>query len=300
MRVARVLRRLSCVPWVLALLLFGHWGCGVPTTPQLAFPTLDPDETYNIRISNLRTTLARAGIALRVASSSSGVDSEDFGTAACDDPNRGVKCARCKLAGEHTRIDGDVIDATTRAFRMYPTDVLVQAHIEKVAFCSEIAYSKNDGFEHPAGMADLDGGGILISVKSFVGGLYKPWGDFTMGDITHHEYFHMLEWAQMNRVFHDDPEWRLNNPLGFVYAESRFQDPRQPGFVNSYAMTAEVEDKASTYEALMSHPNELCELARTDEAIKIKVRIIWRRVLETVGTDVFIRRAAPCVDWLDV
>jgi len=282
----------ACVRWVLALLATG---CGVPTTPQLVFPTLDPDETYNIRISNLRTTLARADIALRVA----GMD-DDFGTSGCDDFWDGSKCARCKLAGEHTRIDGEVIDATTRAFRMYPTDVLVRAKIEKVAFCSEIAYSKDDGFEHPAGMADIHGGGMLISVKSFVGGLYKSWGDFTMDDITHHEYFHMLEWAQMRGDFQDDPEWRLNNPLGFVYAESNFQEPRRAGFVNPYAMTAEVEDKASTYEFLISHPNELCEMARTDEALKIKTRIIWRRVLKTVGTDAFIRQAAPCVDWLDV
>jgi hypothetical protein len=280
------------VRWVLALALVG---CGVPTTPQAAFPTLDPDETYNTRISNLRTTLARAGITLRVA----GMD-DDFATADCDNFTSDGKCARCKLAGEHTRIDGDVIDATTRAFRLYPTDVLSAAKIDHLAFCREIAYLKDDEFDHPAGLADVRGSGVLISVKYFEAGLYRAWGDFTMDNIAHHEFFHMLEYAQMRGDMADDPEWRLNNPLGFTYSEEHFKQTRREAFVNSYAATNEVEDKASVYEFMMAHPNELCEMARTDEAIKIKTRIIWRRVLRAVGTDEFIRRAAPCIDWLDV
>jgi len=53
------------------------------------------------------------------------------------------------------------------------------------------------------------------------------------------------------------------------------------------------------YEYLMAHADDLCELAKTDEALRIKTRIIWRRVRMAVGTDRFMRSAAPCVDWLD-
>ena len=43
-------------------------GCGMPPPPkQTVFPTLERDDTYHTRITNLRTTLGRAGITLRVA-----------------------------------------------------------------------------------------------------------------------------------------------------------------------------------------------------------------------------------------
>ena len=102
--------------------------------------------------------------------------------------------------------------------------------------------------------------------------------------------FHHLEYALSHQTT-ADPEWSLHNPLGFTYAASNKELERAPGFVNAYAMTTATEDKASVYEMIMAHPEDLCELARTDETIRIKTRIIWRRVLRAVGTDDFMRAA---------
>jgi hypothetical protein len=97
----------------------------------------------------------------------------------------------------------------------------------------------------------------------------------------------------------NDSEWQLFNPIGFEYGGVTRESPRRDGFVNAYSMTNVTEDKASVYEFMMARSFELCELARSDETIKIKSRIISRRVFKAVGTDAFLRMNAPCIDWLD-
>lgn len=293
MRLVRLVR-----PPVTVLVGLGLVACGMPPPRQTEFPTLSPDDTYNVRIANLRTTLARGGIVLRVA----GVDTT-FSTSSCLDSHAETMfagCARCELAGEKTPVHGSVIEAATRSFARYPTEVLVAANIAEVAMCSEIVHAKTDAVglevERPSGLADVQGKKLLFSVKSFLdGSRYWNSREFTVDDITHHEVFHHLEYAQMRAEMYDDSEWNLYNPLGFAYAASNQKAARAEGFVSSYAMTHVVEDKASVYEMMMAHSEELCEMAKTDETIKIKTKIIWRRVLRAVRTDDFMREAAPCV-----
>ncbi len=272
--------------------------CGMSQPPrQTEFPTLDPGETYNTRISALRTTLSRGGITLRVA----GADTT-FATADCDStaPRQAFGgCVRCELAGEATAVDGAVIEATTRAFRRYPAEVLAAANIDHVAMCTKIIHVKQDGPEHPAGIADVRGRGMLISVAYFLGGTYFEHAQFTMDDIAHHEMYHLLEYQHMTAEMIDDPEWRSSNPLGFVYSETTKTGERAEGFVDAYAMTNPVEDKASVFEYLMAHSDDFCEMAKTDSALRIKASLIWRRVVRAVGTDSFLRAAAPCVDWIE-
>jgi hypothetical protein len=285
-------------PSVTVLLGLGLVACGTPPPRQTEFPTLSPDDTYNTRIANLRTTLGRSGIVLRVA----GFD-KTFSTTDCADDEKTLLdgCARCELAGEKTRIHGTVIEAATKSFARYPAAVLAATNVEQVAMCSEIVHSKTNEIERPAGLADLRGNRLLFSVKSFLGSYeYRPGDDWTVDDITHHEVFHHLEYAQMRADMEDDSEWNLYNPLGFTYDASNKSEARRAGFVNSYAMTHVVEDKASVFEMIMAHSEDLCELARTDETIKIKTKIIWRRVVRAVRDDSFMRAAAPCVTtWID-
>jgi hypothetical protein len=295
MRVGLRVRPSVTVCWV-----FGLVACGKLHQPprQTEFPTLSPDDTYNVRIANLRTTLGRGGIVLRVAG-----EGVTFSTSACADDEKTMfaGCARCDLAGEKTRLHGSVIEAATRSFAVYPAAVLAAANVEQVAMCSEIVHSKSDTneIERPAGLADVHGKKLLFSVKSFLGE-YRSGSEWTVADITHHEMFHHLEFAQMRAEMYDDAEWNLHNPLGFAYLASNKDKSRGEGFVNAYAMTHVVEDKASVFEMLMAHSEELCELAKTDETIKIKTKIIWRRVLRAVGTDGFMRTAAPCVTWVGI
>jgi hypothetical protein len=254
---------------------------GLPPIAPPEIPAPVYPETYNTRISNLRTTLGRAGIGLRVA----GID-QTFE----------VRTTRCVLAGEMTRVDGAVLEATTHAFSLYPTDVLVASKIDHVAICTDLVQSGD--LDHPAGIADVESHGLLISVRYFIDRTYESDSSFTVDDIVHHEVFHLIEGAHYLADMTADSEWQLFNPMGFEYSPVARGDTRREGFVNTYAMTSAVEDKASVYEFMMARSGDLCDLARTDETIKIKSRIIWRRLLKAVGTDAFLRANAPCIDWL--
>jgi hypothetical protein len=268
-----------------------------PPPKQREFPTLALGETYNTRIANLRTTLARADITLRVA----GVDST-FETAACTEGGSG--CVRCELADQGTPVDGAVIEAATRVFQTYPTAMLLAAKIDHVAMCKEITYPHDGDValpEHPAGLADLRGRGMLLSVKDFLNETYHASADFTMDGIVHHELYHLFDFQDLGGDMMTDTEWVLFNPLGFEYGAmaALAGGPRREGFIDAYATTNPAEDKASTYEWMMAHPEELCAIARIDETIRVKTRIIRRRVLGAVGSDAFIRAAAPCIDWFE-
>lgn len=280
---------------VTVLLGLGLVACGKAPARQTEFPTFSPD-TYHVRISNLRTTLARGGIGLRVA----GVEAT-FATADCDGTSTAIiaGCARCDLASERTPVAGAVIEAATASFRRYPADVLAATGVEQVAFCTDIVHAKESAIERPAGLADLRGKQLLLSVKTFLGAAtYRSGAEWTVDDIAHHEVFHHLEYARMRGDMVDDPEWNLHNPLGFSYDATNKAEERRAGFVNAYAMTDATEDKASVFEMIMAHADDLCALARTDETIRIKTRIIWWRVWKAVGTDSFMRAAAPCVSRL--
>jgi hypothetical protein len=270
--------------------------CAQPPPPrQTEFPTLALSDTYHTRIADLRTTLARGGIALKISGFAT-----TFETDACDPSGSQVgTCVRCDLASEKTRIDGAVIEAATKAFARYPTEVLAASKIAHVAVCTEIVYRKEGELDRPGGLADPVSRGLLLGVKYFAERTYTNHQTFTVEDVAHHEVFHLLEYERMRDEVTSDSEWHLHNPLGFEYSTGYQNEKRREGFVNSYAMTAPQEDKASVFEMVMAHPDELCEMAKTDEIIRIKTRILFRRVFKAVGTDQFMRERAPCIDWLD-
>jgi hypothetical protein len=93
----------------------------------------------------------------------------------------------------------------------------------------------------------------------------------------------------------DDPEWRQQNPFGFEYLGVA---AKQAGFVDSYAATNAVEDRASVYQYMMARPDELCEIAQKDPIVRTKSTIIWHRVAAVAG-DGFLRARASCIDWID-
>lgn len=245
-------------------------------------------DMYNSRIVALRTTLGRAGIELEAR----GID-HAIATPQCATADRaGGMCVRCELAGDSKKIDGATLEAITAAFDRYPTDVLAAAKIERVALCTHIAHDSPD----TAGTADLEGHRIMISLEPFAGRpYYDALGEFTIEDIVHHEYFHLLEAATMRDAIFDDPGWASHNPTEFTYGKVQSNTARAAGFVDLYAMTAAQEDRASVFQYLMARPDELCELMHDDAWIREKTRVIWQRITAVTG-DGFLRSRAACVD----
>lgn len=275
---------------IFALLL----GCNPPPPPpaEPSWPTLEPTSaSYNSRVVALRTTLGRAAIRLEMRGAEHLVR-----TSTCsDDDARRIQtgCARCELAGESDQLEEATLDALTTAFDRYPASFLVASHIEHVALCKHIAYEDVAREWGTAGTVDYKQRRLFVSVESFIGRVYDAHGAFTAEDIVHHELFHLIEFEHM-RGDMSDPEWRLHNPIGFEYRGGGAPgDARPTGFINAYAATNEIEDRASTFQYLMARPVELCEIARADPAVRAKAQLIWSRVAK-LDDDGWLRARALC------
>jgi hypothetical protein len=280
---------------VLAGCTIGNGSSTPPAAPAWR-PPLDEPTTFDRRILALRSTLGRAGIGL-----TSRGKQETLSSSTCQLPEavrNEVGCARCDLISESDPLDDAVLEAIKTAFDRYPTEVLVATGMQNVALCKHIEYEQKRNHV-TAGTADIYGHAMLLSVGEFENELYDASGAFTIEDIVHHELYHLLEYERMRDVYMNDPEWRLHNPLGFEYRLRLSEQTARPaGFVNVYAATNEVEDRASVFQYLMTRPDELCEMAKTDSVVRTKAAVVWRRVA-ALESDRFLRDRATCVDWVN-
>jgi len=269
---------------------------GEPILPELEEP--EPVISFNSRVVALRTTLGRSAIGLDVR----GIATDVVRSSMCDVPEEEriqKGCVRCELAGEGDPFDDAVLETLLAAFDRYPTDVLEATHIEKVALCRKLDYEDIPSQQgRVAGTVDLRARRLFVSIAPFLDREYDPEGDITTDDIVHHELFHLFEYERMRENFNDDQEWRVYNPLGFEYRTENEDEPRKPGFINSYAATADIEDRASMFQYLLARPNELCSLAVDDPTLQTKTRVLWRRISSLIGPT-FLAKRAPCVlEWL--
>ncbi len=249
-------------------------GCGVPpasTVPVAPAEIIPLDPQYLAATASLRATLSRDGIAL---------DTQPV-LRTCDEVDPAADCARCDLATVEHGIEADLIDRVAIAFARYPTSVRRAARLERVALCRTLHYER--GANHgPAGMADPWGHRVYISVEYF---LTSNTTSFEIEDAVHHEVFHLLDFEMLGSYVGDDRPWLGLNPVGFAYAEPKPSTTEPPGFVNSYATTNQVEDRASTWQYLMVRPTELCARAGRDPVLAAKVRMLWQRVSQLEGAD---------------
>jgi hypothetical protein len=245
-------------------------GCGSPAAPRVPAEVLPYDADFVASSRRLEATLARDGILLDTVPV----------LRTCDEPMPGVECARCDVATVLDGVEFYLIDDMAIAFARYPTSFRKAARLEHVAFCRAITYEGST--DHgPAGLADPNKNRVYISVEYFRG----QGRGLSIEAAVHHEVFHLLDFAQLGAGRRDDAEWHKLNPKGFAYRDPSTDIARPVGFVNGYATTNEVEDRASTFEYLMVRPDELCAIAATDPAVARKARLLWQRVSRIEGAD---------------
>jgi hypothetical protein len=260
--------------------------CTTPLPPRALPVLLPPDpqpdpigvidaETYTARVGSLRATLARSHIEL-----------DDRPVAPFCGLHHGIDdCLRCEVASraDTSGIDPDMIDAIAIAFARYPSTVLIASRLEHVTLCRQIRYDHDHGVD-PAGLASFDEARLFVSIEYFSDKAHEHYGDFTIEQIVHHELFHMLDHAAHGEAVYADREWEALDPPAFAYRDPADLDsPRPAGFVNSYATTNELEDRASTFEFLMGQSAKLCAIAAVDPIVAAKARMVWSRVGKLVG-----------------
>ena len=243
--------------------------------------SLPYDADFVASSKRLRATLARDNIVLDTVPV----------MRTCEVPTADRDCARCDVVTVLDQIEPELIDAMALAFARYPTSMRKAARLEHVAFCRAIVYEQ--GSDHgPAGLADPAEHRVYISVEYF----RTPHSGFTISDAVHHEVFHLLDFATLlGARATEDTEWRKLNAPGVAYRgkHDETETQRPAGFVNAYALTNEVEDRASTFEYLMVRPEELCDMAERDPVLANKVRLVYERVMRVDGADKLGIRA-PC------
>jgi hypothetical protein len=269
-------------------------GCRAPVPP--AAPPREPAnqidaETYTRRIAALRATLARSHIEIDTQSVIDSCAPDRY-----RDGSRN-RCVRCEVASRDNTagVDPSLIDSVAIAFALYPPVFLAATKLTHVALCRTIRIQGDSDEQAPAGIAIPDHHRVLISVEQFVDGapLYR---DFNIGQVVHHELFHLFDHASSGAAVYADREWGALNPSGFVYRDSTVTENTRPaGFVNAYATTNELEDRASVFEYLLGQPSRLCEIANADRAVAAKTRTVWKRVAKVVGAKL-LRQHAPCVE----
>ena len=253
-------------------------GCGAPGASHVPDEALPYDRGFVASSERLRVTLGRDGIVL---------DTQPV-LHTCDTPGVDRDCTRCDVATVLDQIDPELVDQMAIAFARYPSSIRKAARLERVAFCRAITYER--GTDHgPAGLADPNTHRVYISVEYFRG----AGSGLSIEAAVHHEVFHLLDQATLGTRWTADSEWHALNPAGFAYRKPGDETKRPPGFVNTYALTDELEDRASTFEYLMVRPDDLCALAAKDDILARKVRLLWERVSRVDGA-ARLGVTAPC------
>lgn len=246
-----------------AIALVALVGCRPSAQPR----PVAPDPGFTVASDRLRATLARDGIELDTAPVVS----------TCDVPRSDHNCARCEVATALDKIDPELIDQMAIAFARWPSSVRKVARLEHVAFCKAITY---EGKDHgPAGLADPNTHRIYISVEYFRG----AGTTFSIEATVHHEIFHLLDFETQGSRWVADSEWHKLNPRGFAYRDPSVDFERRRGFVNGYASTDEMEDRASTFEYLIVRPDDVCTISATDPIVARKVRLLQQRMMRIEG-----------------
>jgi hypothetical protein len=270
-------------------------GCtaGPPVQPPREPSNLMSSEAFTSRISGLRATLARNHVE---------IDTLPVIDTCATDHYRDSKrnhCVRCEVATRENTggIDPDLIDGVAITFAGYPAALLTASQLQHVALCRTIRIQGDSDDHPPAGVAIADDHRLLISVEQF-SDKAPSYQDFTIEQVVHHELFHLFDHATSGEKVRGDREWNALNPRGFAYTDPASDTAvRPPGFVNDYATTDELEDRATVFEFLLGQPALLCEIAHADPVVAAKTVVVWKRVAKVTG-DKLLRHYAPCVDWI--
>lgn len=266
--------------------------------PPPSYPTFELDKPADpnpMDLADLKGIAGAAAIALEVG------PAPVLPTTSCGDYLLGATaahatwCYRCTLAVvQHPSGEPHPLEPALRTLATtllaYPHSFLRAARIENIALCRKLlGEGAAETPQHIGGLADSTARRLMVNLEHHQ--VARP--DATL----HHEIFHLFDEATApSGDYRRDPEWEALNPRAFRYGDPA-SDSIATGFVNDYARTAPVEDKASVFEYLMARPDELCARGADDPILLAKAQLLLSRIEATVppGFQDFARRKVPCL-----
>jgi hypothetical protein len=186
--------------------------------------------------------------------------------------------APANIAGEpasHTA-EARAREEIEREVALYPQHMLGAAGVTRVILCRNLTRDN----AAVGGVFDYENGIVYLNCSD-VSDLHQfCWK-------LHHELFHAFEYGR-RREFAGG-QWTSLNPTGFDYPSASSTTDvfnGAAGFVSTYAMTDEIEDRAETFSCLMVDPDLIAARAETDPVIRAKVQ--WIKA--------FVRSVCPEAD----
>lgn len=155
-------------------------------------------------------------------------------------------------------------------FELYPKDLVTRARLEKVILCKSLAFRKQPRTAIP----DYEHNTLMLDVVRGVE------NENYMRKVLHHEFFHMIDWADDWKVY-EDPDWIALNAKDFKYgsggvnaqgnADTSVLTDKFPGFLNHYSTTGVEEDKAEIFANLVVDAKHVASRLESDAVLKSKV-----------------------------
>ncbi len=137
----------------------------------------------------------------------------------------------------------------------YPPEWVRLSKVSSVAIIKQLVVSD----QARAAMPDSVGQTLFLDID------YASSGNSYQQHVIHHEFYHLIEYANYGDMFYKDPSWLAMNHSEFTYGNggstaynnSSFTNIKHPqaGFVSTYATLGIEEDKAETYAYLFNQEN---------------------------------------------
>jgi hypothetical protein len=160
-----------------------------------------------------------------------------------------------------------------REFTLYPASLIKRTQLKRVVLCKDLAFAGQfrraiPDFEHKTLYLDVLRGGS---------------DPLYLCKVSHHEFFHMIDYRDDGLVY-ADKHWASLNAPDFKYgtggknaqlvADARVLTDKFPGFLNYYSTTGVEEDKAEVFANLIVDTAYVAERSPTDRVLRAKVQAL--------------------------
>jgi hypothetical protein len=168
-------------------------------------------------------------------------------------------------------------------FSYYPVEFVHRTGLRRIVLCEALSFSG----QLRTALPDFENQTLYLDVaRGTNNSIYTR-------TVIHHEFFHLVDYADDGSVYRDD-EWSSLNPGSFRYGDggknaqanrnTSVLTDQYPGFLNHYSTTGVEEDKAEIFANLMVRPAYLERVIQTDPLLATKVSQM-KRLLSRFSKD---------------
>ena len=212
-----------------------------PSTGERHQSTTEPQSGIDTTNNDLRSSIQnRYGITIRYGAETNGYTVGGLSSIMLSDANR----------------INEVLNSLNYNLSLYPSGFFQET--KQGDYSLTIYLLKRYSQENVTGITDSTTKNVVISLAT----------DYSFVESLHHELYHYIEKYMFYRGA-NYTTWNSLNPVGFNYGKTNtaisYVNTKDPyaSFVNIYAQTDEYEDRASTFEYMMSPSEASCLVTGT-------------------------------------